>query len=661
MKYSIVIPTYNHCDDLLKPCIESVLAYSNIEDIELIISANGCTDNTLEYLGALSEKFTYLGLKKHFKIAWANEPLGYSGACNPAIKLATTDLIILLNNDAILLPHEVNGWLKLLESPFISNPKCGISCIIKGHSEPAGRDFAVFFCVMIHKKVFDSIGLLSMDYGVGGGEDTEFCIEAENAGFEVCEVLNKSWDTVTNLHIGEFPIYHKGEGTMHDSKLVNDYNDVFLENSLTLARKYNPDWYKWRLSNYWERAVFFKGDPVYDREVTRYRWAADNLLGTKVFELGCTSGYGIQFFPKTIEYTGLDYDKYIIKAAKEQDWGYNSQFIHSDINNFELDQYDTIVAFEVIEHLENGLEIVEKLKKHCNRLMITVPMLEPPGKWGPHHKLHMLDESYFPSFKFKYIAPDGALLDAPLVRGDPDNINLMLCIWDKDEQIDLSWLKEQDANMHREVIESNQYNLTKEELIGRSVIDVGANIGAFSLLAASLGAKKVIGIEPVTKTFNIFQSNVKRSGLSSIIALKNVVSAEHGKYFQISNDNDNAGANSMYNVAENSEMVRSLSLTTILKMIEGNNILLKLDCEGAEYDVLLNATQEEMDRINEIVLEIHTDLHPTFKGKEIIENKLKEFGFTNVRSDQIYWYEVDHLGNKFNWKELPYCNQRWKR
>jgi len=657
MKYSIVIPTYNHCDDLLKPCIESVLAYSNIEDIELIISANGCTDNTLEYLGALSEKFTYLGLKKHFKIAWANEPLGYSGACNPAIKLATTDLILLLNNDAILLPHEKNGWLKLLESPFISNPKCGISCIIKGHSEPAGRDFAVFFCVMIHKKVFDSIGLLSMDYGVGGGEDTEFCIEAENAGFEVCEVLNKSWDTVTNLHIGEFPIYHKGEGTMHDSKLVNDYNDVFLENSLTLARKYNPDWYKWRLSNYCERGVFFKGDPVYDREVTRYRWAADNLLGTKVLELGCSSGFGIQFFSKNIEYTGLDYDKHIIKAAKDQDWGYNSEFIHADINNFQLDQYDTIVAFEVIEHLENGLEIVEKLKKHCKRLLISVPMLEPVTELNPHHKLHMLSQDYFPNFKFKFIGPNGALLDKPI----GDNSNIMLCNWDKDQPIDLSWLKEQDANMHREVIESNQYNLTKEELTGRSVIDVGANIGAFSLLAASLGAKKVIGLEPVTKTFNIFQSNVKRSGLSSIIALKNVVSAEHGKYFQISNDNDNAGANSMYNVAENSEMVRSLSLTTILKMIEGNNILLKLDCEGAEYDVLLNATQEEMDRINEIVLEIHTDLHPTFKGKEIIENKLKEFGFTNVRSDQIYWYEVDHLGNKFNWKELPYCNQRWKR
>jgi hypothetical protein len=96
-------------------------------------------------------------------------------------------------------------------------------------------------------------------------------------------------------------------------------------------------------------------------------------------------------------------------------------------------------------------------------------------------------------------------------------------------------------------------------------------------------------------------------------------------------------------------------------MIEGDNILLKLDCEGAEYDILLTATHEEMNRINEVVLEIHTDLHPKFKGKEILENKLKEFGFTNLKSDQIYYYDIDHLGNKFNWRELPYCNQRWKR
>jgi glycosyltransferase involved in cell wall biosynthesis len=431
MKYTIVIPTYNHCDDLLKPCIDSIFKYTDIYDIELIVSANGCKDNTFSYLQTLKKKYQLLHLETNFKIVWNDQPLGYSKACNVAITEATTDLIVLLNNDAVLLPQTKNDWLSLLENPFNTNKNCGISCVIKGPSEPAGKDFAVFFCVMIHRKVFNTIGLLSLDYGVGGGEDTEFSIECENAGFEVLECMKNQWDATNQMFSGSFPIYHKGEGTLHDKNLVPEWDDIFLTNSLTLAKKYNPKWYQWRLSNYWERAVFFKGDPVAPREITRYSWAAQNILGTKVFELGCSSGYGLQFLPENIEYTGLDYDKRIIPVAIEQQWRPNAKFVHGDINNYELEQYDTIIAFEVIEHLENGLEIVEKLKKHCKRLMITVPMLETPNLWGPHHKLHNLDESYFPGFKFKFIAPDGTLRDEPHNRGDRENINLMLCVWDK--------------------------------------------------------------------------------------------------------------------------------------------------------------------------------------------------------------------------------------
>ena len=50
MKYSVIIPTYNHCEKYLKPCVDSIIKHSDMQDVELIISANGCGDNTLQYL-----------------------------------------------------------------------------------------------------------------------------------------------------------------------------------------------------------------------------------------------------------------------------------------------------------------------------------------------------------------------------------------------------------------------------------------------------------------------------------------------------------------------------------------------------------------------------------------------------------------------------------
>lgn len=424
MKYSIIIPTYNNCEKYLKPCIDSIIKYTNMVDVQLIISANGCTDNTFFYLEYLKTAVPNL------VVVWNNAALGYSKATNEGIKVATCDKVILLNNDTVLLEQNQNQWLDILDKPF-SDPDCGISCIIKGHSEPANKYFAVFFCVMIHKKVFDKIGLLNEEYGVGGGEDTEFCIETEKAGFKVLEVFEKLWDG--SQYTGGFPIYHKGEGTVHDTNLVQGWDHIFLVNSLKLAKKYNTEWYRWRLSNYWERAVFLKGDMVYPREVTRYNWAAQNLLGKKVLEIGCTNGYGIQFFPKDIEYTGIDYDPIIVDVAKEQDWGYNAKFEWANINTYKLDQYDTIVAFEVIEHLDNGLEIVEKLKKHCKRLLITVPMNEPPGFWGPHHKIHGLNERHFPSFEFNYINEQGEISETPQQITESNPCNLMICKWTASE------------------------------------------------------------------------------------------------------------------------------------------------------------------------------------------------------------------------------------
>lgn len=415
MKYTIVIPTYNNCEKYLKPCIDSIIKYTHLDDIELIVSANGCVDNTKAYLNYL------VTAVPHIKVLWSDKPLGYAGANNVAIRQASCDKIVLLNNDTILLEQEKNFWLNLLEAPFLQDQSVGIVGPVCQHSPEAGHDFCVFFCVMIHKKVFDKIGLLNEEYGVGTGEDTEFSIEAMRAGFKIVETSPKQiLDEFS--YTGWFPIYHAGEGTVHNTDLVQDFNSVFRKNCRKLARKYNPQYYKWSLMNNFERYMAIKGEEVAPREKARYLWASEAIIGNTVLEIGCSNGYGSQFFGDTIDYLGLDYDANIIEVAQEEGWGSNKRFVHADINTFALQQYDTIVAMEVIEHLDNGLKIAQRLKQHCKRLLITVPYMETPGFWGEHHKLHMLNESHLPGFSYLFMGEQGEISDKP-----HQGMNLMLC------------------------------------------------------------------------------------------------------------------------------------------------------------------------------------------------------------------------------------------
>ncbi len=298
IKYSIVIPTYNHCDDLLRPCIDSILTYTDLTNTEVVISANGCTDNTREYLLALADEFKNLGFEHHLKVFWSDPALGYSKATNEGIKISIGKYIVLLNNDTVLLTQEKNTWLNILTRPFDVNSKCGITSVVNAFSEPAGHDFAIFFCVMIDREVFNTIGLLNEYYGKGGGEDTEFCIEAKKVGFDVCQALDTQWSYEIGTNTGYFPIYHRGEGTVHDATLVPDWSDVFFQNSLKLAKKYNKKWFNKNVKSIAPTDLFWLeyGSASHQHNYNliikedRVRIISENLNDRDVVDIGAKSG-----------------------------------------------------------------------------------------------------------------------------------------------------------------------------------------------------------------------------------------------------------------------------------------------------------------------------------------------------------------------------------
>ena len=140
------------------------------------------------------------------------------------------------------------------------------------------------------------------------------------------------------------------------------------------------------------------------------------------------------------------------------------------------------------------------------------------------------------------------------------------------------------------------------------IVDIGANIGIFSILAAKKAKNgKVFAFEPINKNFKRLNENIKLNNLKNIISFKKAVSNKNKK-IELFISNDNEGGHSIYanlTKSKNKQIVNALSLKNIFKENNLKNIdFLKIDCEGGEYDILLNS-KKELKKINKISMEVH--------------------------------------------------------
>ena len=165
-----------------------------MDDVEIIVVANGCTDEYVKNLG------------EPFNLIWENEQLGYTKAINLGLKAAKGDYIILLNDDVFLMPQSKNTWIDMLSQPF-QDPNCGITGV--GKFDWEGWSVIAFWCAMFPKNLIDKIGFLDEIFSPGHGEDIDFCIKAQSLGLKIISVPENMSDKKSGL----FPIYHIGAAT----------------------------------------------------------------------------------------------------------------------------------------------------------------------------------------------------------------------------------------------------------------------------------------------------------------------------------------------------------------------------------------------------------------------------------------------------------------
>lgn len=184
--------------------------------------------------------------------------------------------------------------------------------------------------------------------------------------------------------------------------------------------------------NNFERNVYLNNEAIDSRTQYRYKMCQPYVKsGMKVLEIACSSGYGTTFFPKDIDYLGIDYDSEIIKLATKEFGDNNHTFRQVDIREFILEKYDVIIALEFLEHISFGIEFAQTLKQYCDTLLCSVPFYEIPGFCGPQHLLYNLDEESFPDFDHYFMGFDGSPIEEPLCF---DGTNGMFMIWERGQK-----------------------------------------------------------------------------------------------------------------------------------------------------------------------------------------------------------------------------------
>jgi len=145
---------------------------------------------------------------------------------------------------------------------------------------------------------------------------------------------------------------------------------------------------------------------------------------------------------------------------------------------------------------------------------------------------------------------------------------------------------------------------------GAVVLDLGASIGAFSVYAATSGRKvTVYAYEPASHYFRRLTHNIRINSLESRIKCFDVAvagSTETRELFLEPTDRLFPSLISRSGSRGRSVRVRC---TTLAEVIAANELarvdILKLDCEGSEYDILYNAPTDVLARIAEIRMEYH--------------------------------------------------------
>lgn len=160
-------------------------------------------------------------------------------------------------------------------------------------------------------------------------------------------------------------------------------------------------------------------------------------------------------------------------------------------------------------------------------------------------------------------------------------------------------------------------------------VDIGANIGSFTILASAEIGADTISIEPVPSTFQHLKNNVLLNNIHNRVELLNLGLGNRTGYIKFTKSQD-----TMNHVASGDEYdtidVEIDTLDNVLK--DRQPVLLKIDVEGFETEVLKGAEKTlTQKQLKAIIIELNGSGERYGYDENKIYDKLLELGFRSYQ------------------------------
>ena len=187
-----------------------------------------------------------------------------------------------------------------------------------------------------------------------------------------------------------------------------------------------------------------------------------------------------------------------------------------------------------------------------------------------------------------------------------------------------------DSSTVAVVFLKNEYGVSHKT---DTIIDIGANIGVYSLISAKKYKSKVYAYEPMPQSFSLLKKNIELNKLQSKVKYHKLAVAKTNEKRRFYNTGSSP-FNSLYTKGKDYVEVECTTLKDIFK---DNNIktcdILKIDCEGAEYEILYNTPDSILAKIKEIRMEYHKIEGGEKDNVNDLKKYLQDKGFSVTKWD----------------------------